>query len=202
MQRNAASGGLIAGVDEAGRGPLAGPVVASAVILDAKTKIKGLKDSKLLSETEREALFKEIRCKAIAWSVAKASVREIDDINILQASLLAMQRAVHYLKIPPQVVLVDGNFCPSTNYPTLAIIKGDQFVPAISAASIVAKVLRDRLMKMFDKKYPAYGFAQHKGYSTLAHKEALEQHGPCRIHRKSFAPVTECLEAIPAAFRE
>lgn len=180
---------LIAGVDEAGRGPLAGPVIAAAVILNPKKRIKGLADSKLLVESDRENLFQEIREKALAWSVAKATVSEIDQLNILQASLLAMQRAVLYLKTFPQLVLIDGNQTPDLIYPSLAIVRGDQFVPAISAASIVAKVLRDRLMKMLDKKYPHYGFARHKGYSTIAHKKALEQYGPCRIHRKTFAPI-------------
>lgn len=183
---------LIAGVDEAGRGPLAGPVVAAAVILDPQKPILGLTDSKLLTEKTRERLFLEIRNKALAWSVRRATVTEIDQINILQATFLAMQRAVHALKLGPHYVLVDGNKCPSFPCEAEAIIKGDQTEPAISAASIVAKVLRDRLMHLLDKKYPQYGFAQHKGYATILHIETLKLYGPCRIHRKSFAPVAEC----------
>jgi len=184
-----ASKHLIAGVDEAGRGPLAGPVVAAAVILDPRRPIKGLADSKQLSAKQRESLFQEIRQQALAWSVARATVLEIDEINILQASLLAMQRAVHRLNIAPQSALIDGNKCPLLNCPAEAIIGGDATQPAISAASIVAKVLRDRLMVMLDRKYPQYGFAQHKGYSTAMHVQALQQHGPCRVHRMTFAPV-------------
>jgi ribonuclease HII len=182
---------LIAGVDEAGRGPLAGSVVAAAVILDPKRPIAGLADSKTLTQKQREKLFQEIRQRALAWSVARATVKEIDEINILQASLLAMQRAVNGLKSKPHHVLVDGNICPELIYPTQAIIKGDATEPAISAASIVAKVLRDRMMVMLDKRYPQYGFARHKGYSTAAHLEALKLYGPSRVHRYSFAPVRE-----------
>lgn len=185
---------LIAGVDEAGRGPLAGPVIAAAVILNPKKPIPGLTDSKQLSEKKRDALFLKIREQALAWSVARATVAEIDTINILQASLLAMQRAVAGLKIPPQLVLVDGNKCPLFPCEARAIIRGDETEEAISAASIVAKVLRDRLMVFLDKKYPQYGLAQHKGYSTAHHMQALRTHGPSRIHRLTFAPVTECLE--------
>lgn len=181
--------GLIAGIDEAGRGPLAGPVIAAAVILDPQQPIAGLADSKLLSGKNREKLFAEIRQKAIAWAIGRASVAEIDHINILQATLLAMQRAVKALKIVPQLALVDGNQRPKLVCPTQTIIKGDQLEPAISAASIVAKVVRDRFMQVLDKKYPVYGFAQHKGYGTAMHLEALEQHGPVRVHRRSFAPV-------------
>jgi ribonuclease HII len=184
---------LIAGIDEAGRGPLAGPVVAAAVILDPARPILGLADSKVLSPKNREILFQQIRQNALAWSVARATVAEIDHLNILHASLLAMQRAVAGLKILPELALVDGHICPS--FPCLArpIIRGDATEPSISAASIVAKVLRDRLMTMLDKKYPSYGFAQHKGYPTPQHLKALRQHGPSRIHRRSFAPVTEQL---------
>lgn len=182
---------LIAGVDEAGRGPLAGPVIAAAVILNPRRPIKGLNDSKLLTEKQRDELFLQIRKKALAWSVARARVREIDSINILQASLLAMQRAVASLKIMPQRVIVDGNFCPVFPCPAEALIKGDQLEPAISAASIVAKVLRDKLMKYLDKKYPEYGFANNKGYSTEFHINALRRVGPCRIHRFSFSPVAQ-----------
>ncbi len=184
---------LIAGVDEAGRGPLAGPVVAAAVILDPARPIKGLADSKALTEKQRRRLFDEIRVHALAWSVARATVTEIDQINILQASLLAMQRAVARLSIAPQYALVDGNICPSFACDARAIIKGDQTEPAISAASIVAKVLRDRLMLLLDKKYPHYGFARHKGYGTAQHVQALRLHGASRVHRRSFAPVADCL---------
>lgn len=180
---------LIAGVDEAGRGPLAGPVVAAAVILNPKKPIQGLADSKKLSAIEREELFKEIRQHSLAWSVARGRVAEIDSINILQATLLAMQRAVDRLKLAPHLVLVDGNHCPSFGYPAKAIIRGDDLEPAISAASIVAKVLRDRLMLLMEKWYPGYGFAKHKGYGTKFHKEALQKQGPCRIHRRFFGPV-------------
>lgn len=185
---------LVAGVDEAGRGPLAGPVIAAAVILDPRHPIEGLADSKKLSERQRESLFQQIRQHAIAWSAARATVAEIDQINILQASLLAMKRAVGRLKILPERILVDGNQCPpALTCPAETIIGGDALEPAISAASIVAKVLRDRIMRMLDGKYPVYGFAKHKGYPTAAHVEALQFHGPCRIHRRSFAPVAACL---------
>lgn len=179
----------IAGVDEAGRGPLAGPVIAAAVILDPHKPIAGLDDSKKLTAKARERLFHEIRQHALAWAVARATVVEIDQINILQASLLAMQRAVHRLKIQPDLALIDGNICPVLPCKTVAIIGGDASEPAISAASIVAKVLRDRIMCMLDRKYPAYGFAMHKGYGTAVHMEALRVHGPCRVHRMSFAPI-------------
>jgi ribonuclease HII len=180
---------IIAGVDEAGRGPLAGPVVAAAVILNPKRPIEGLADSKQLTEKQREALFLEIREHALAWAVARGRVREIDSVNILQATFLAMQRAVSRLKIVPQLILVDGNQCPAFPCEARAIVDGDALEPAISAASIVAKVLRDRYMAMLDRKYPQYGFAQHKGYSTQQHMAALQSHGACRIHRQSFAPV-------------
>lgn len=180
---------LIAGIDEAGRGPLAGPVVAAAVILNPKKNIKGLMDSKKLTEIQRENLFIKIRQHALAWSVARGTVNEIDTINILQATFLAMQRAIAKLRIIPNLALVDGHICPKFPCEARAIIKGDESEPVISAASIVAKVLRDRLMIMLDKKYPAYGFAQHKGYATSRHIEVLGKLGPVRIHRKSFAPV-------------
>ncbi|TAK77288.1 MAG: ribonuclease HII [Gammaproteobacteria bacterium] len=186
-------GHLIAGVDEAGRGPLAGPVIAAAVILDPRQPIDGLADSKKLSEKQREKLFHLIRERALAWSAARATVGEIDHINILQASLLAMQRAVVRLKIQPQLALIDGNRCPILPCQAQAIIQGDALEPSISAASIVAKVIRDRIMLMLDKKYPHYGLAKHKGYPTAQHVEAIRQHGPCRIHRRSFAPVAACL---------
>ncbi|OGT41373.1 MAG: ribonuclease HII [Gammaproteobacteria bacterium RIFCSPHIGHO2_12_FULL_37_34] len=182
---------LISGVDEAGRGPLAGPVVAAAVILNPSHPIDGLKDSKQLSASQRCILFSQIRKHTLAWAVASASVTEIDELNILQATLLAMQRAVTKLKISPKRILVDGNQCPTFPCEAKAIIRGDDSVPAISAASIVAKVVRDRWMVMLDKHYPAYGFAQHKGYTTLQHIKALRLHGPCRIHRKYFARVSE-----------
>jgi ribonuclease HII len=184
---------LIAGVDEAGRGPLAGPVIAAAVILHPKQPIEGLTDSKLLSEKQRERLFHIIREKALAWSVARATVTEIDSINILQASLLAMQRAAAKLSVAPQLILVDGNISPVFGCESRAIIKGDQTEAAISAASIVAKVLRDRIMRLLDMKYPQYGFAKHKGYPTAQHMQALQLHGVSRVHRRSFAPVAERL---------
>lgn len=185
---------LIAGVDEAGRGPLAGPVIAAAVVLNPAKPIKGLMDSKMLTANQREQLFEMIRTRAMAWSVARGTVNEIDTINILQASLLAMQRAVAKLSIMPELILVDGNICPTFSCKASAIIRGDELEPAISAASIVAKVLRDRYMKMLDRKYPNYGFAQHKGYATAKHLAVLKTHGPTRIHRRSFSPVSAQLE--------
>jgi ribonuclease HII len=184
---------LIAGVDEAGRGPLAGPVIAAAVILNPNHPIPGLADSKKLTEKQRENLFNEIRVHSLAWAAARATVKEIDTINILQASLLAMQRAVAKLGIQPQLALVDGNICPAFSCQGKAIIRGDESEPAISAASIVAKVLRDRIMRFLDKKYPHYGFAQHKGYGTALHIKALREHGASRAHRRSFAPVGELI---------
>lgn len=181
---------LIAGVDEAGRGPLAGPVIAAAVILNPARPIAGLADSKTLSETRREQLAAAIRTHALAWALGRADVAEIDRINILQASLLAMRRAVENLRLTPSQVLVDGNQCPSgLACPCQAIIKGDATVPAISAASILAKVARDAELRELHDRYPAYGFARHKGYPTLAHREALRRFGPCPEHRRSFAPV-------------
>ena len=185
---------LIAGVDEVGRGPLAGPVVTAAVILDPDRPISGLADSKVLSEARREALFDEIREKAQAWAIGRAEVEEIDDINILQATLLAMQRAVAALPLPPQHVLVDGNRCPALPCSAEAIIKGDGRVPVISAASILAKVTRDREMVELDRCYPGYGLAGHKGYPTKAHMAALVELGVSPIHRRSFAPVRRLLE--------
>jgi ribonuclease HII len=184
---------LIAGVDEAGRGPLAGPVVAAAVILNPARPILGLADSKKLSDKQREKLFIDIRQHALAWSVARATVVEIDELNILQATFVAMQRAIKNLKMTPQLALIDGNMCPALPCEARAIVRGDALEPAISAASIVAKVLRDRLMLMLDKKYPHYGLAKHKGYPTAQHMQALRSHGVSRIHRKTFAPVAECL---------
>ncbi len=182
-------GTLIAGVDEAGRGPLAGPVVAAAVILDPQNPITGLKDSKKISVNKREQLFTVIQQHALAWAIAQAEVAEIDEINILQASLLAMRRAVAQLTIQPTKVLVDGNTDPQLSITTETVIKGDQKIAAISAASILAKVFRDRLMITYHQQYPDYGFNQHKGYPTAAHMNALIQFGVTPIHRRSFAPV-------------
>ncbi len=187
---------LIAGVDEAGRGPLAGPVVAAAVILDDLHPIKGLNDSKVLSPARREKLFDEIRAKALCCSIAQASVEEIDRLNILQATMLAMQRAVEGLRLKPSKVLVDGNRLPVLDVLAEAIVKGDATVPAISAASILAKVTRDRWCAELDAQYPQYGFAGHKGYGTAEHLAALRSHGACPQHRKSFRPVTEVLEVL------
>jgi ribonuclease HII len=184
---------VISGVDEAGRGPLAGPVIAAAVILDDQHPIQGLMDSKKLSEKRRDELYDDIINHSLAWAVGRASVEEIDEINILQASLLAMRRAVTNLSMAPDLALIDGNFCPKLNCKAQAIIRGDQTEPAISAASIIAKVTRDREMILLDKKYPGYGFAQHKGYGTAAHLNALESLGVCDIHRRSFAPVAKVL---------
>ena len=185
---------LIAGVDEAGRGPLAGPVIAAAVILDEAERITGLADSKTLSEPRREQLAQVIRDKALDCSIGRADHLEIDRLNILNASLLAMQRAICGLSIEPARVLVDGNRCPDIDYPVIAIIKGDRTEACISAASILAKVSRDREMREMDRKYPGYGFARHKGYPTREHVLALSENGPCPIHRRSFAPVQRCLE--------
>lgn len=180
---------LIAGVDEAGRGPLAGPVIAAAVILNPNNKIKGLADSKKLTKLRRESLFEEIQVKALAWAVGRAEVAEIDKLNILQATLLAMQRAVAALCVQPNKVLVDGNCCPVLDYPVEAIVGGDEKISAISAASIVAKVTRDHEMVELAELYPGYQFAKHKGYPTGEHVAILKKLGPCLIHRRSFAPV-------------
>lgn len=188
---------FICGVDEAGRGPLAGPVCAAAVILDAARPISGLADSKKLSELQRNRLAVLIRERALAWAVAYADVAEIDLINILQATLLAMRRAVLALDIQPQQVLVDGLYCPQTGIPSQAIVKGDSKVAAISAASILAKVSRDALMLELHEQYPYYGFATHKGYPTAAHLVALREHGVSAVHRKSFRPVRELLSSHP-----
>ena len=185
--------GLVAGVDEAGRGPLAGPVVAAAVILDDLNPIKGLADSKTLTALRREKLFDEIRAKALCCSIAEASVEEIERLNILQATLLAMRRAVEGLRLKPFKVLVDGNRLPVLDMLAEAIVKGDSLIPAISAASILAKVHRDRWCAELDLQYPQYGFAQHKGYGTAQHLMALAAHGACPQHRKTFRPVTEVL---------
>ena len=185
--------GLMAGVDEAGRGPLMGPVVAAAVILDDLNPIKGLADSKKLTPLRREKLYDEIRAKALCCSIAIATAQEIDALNILQATMLAMKRAVEGLRLKPHKVLVDGNRLPTLVILAEAIVKGDALVPAISAASILAKVYRDRWCADYDLEYPQYGFASHKGYGTSAHLAALREHGACPQHRRSFAPVTEVL---------
>lgn len=185
--------GLVAGVDEAGRGPLAGPVVAAAVILDDLRPIAGLADSKKLTAARREALFDEIRAKALCCSIAEASVEEIDELNILQATMLAMRRAVMGLRLKPVLVLVDGNRIPVLDMQAEAIVKGDALVQAISAASILAKVHRDRWCERLDAQYPQYGFAGHKGYGTPAHLSALQAHGACPEHRRSFSPVAQVL---------
>jgi ribonuclease HII len=185
--------GLVAGVDEAGRGPLMGPVVAAAVILDELNPIMGLADSKKLTALRREKLYDEIRAKALCCSIALATVEEIDSLNILQATLLAMKRAVEGLRLKPNKVLVDGNRLPTLVILSEAIVGGDALVPAISAASILAKVHRDRWCAEFHLEYPQYGFADHKGYGTAEHLAALREHGACPQHRKSFAPVAEVL---------
>jgi ribonuclease HII len=187
--------GLIAGVDEAGRGPLAGPVVAAAVMLDELNPIKGLNDSKKLGARTRERLFDEIRAKALCCCIAQASVEEIDRLNILQATLLAMSRAVEGLRLKPHKVLVDGNRLPVLKVAAEAIVKGDAKVKAISAASILAKVHRDRLCMALHEQHPQYGFDGHKGYPTPAHLAALREHGACAQHRRSFAPVRDLLRA-------
>jgi ribonuclease HII len=189
---------LLAGVDEAGRGPLAGPVVAAAVILDDLAPIRGLADSKALTALRRDRLYDEVRAKALCVSVAEASVEEIDRLNILQATMLAMRRAVEGLRLPAQRVLVDGNRVPVLRVPAEAIVKGDAKVPAISAASIIAKVYRDRLCAELHERWPQYGFDAHKGYPTPVHLAALRLHGPCEAHRRSFAPVREFANAPQA----
>jgi ribonuclease HII len=185
--------GLVAGVDEAGRGPLAGPVVAAAVMLDELQPIRGLNDSKRLSARKRERLFDEIRAKALCCSIAQASVEEIDALNILQATLLAMRRAVDGLRLKPHRVLVDGNRAPLLSVPAQAIVRGDATVKVISAASILAKVHRDRLCLALHEQHPQYGFDEHKGYPTPQHLAALRAHGACAHHRRTFAPVREVL---------
>ena len=186
--------GLVAGVDEAGRGPLMGPVVAAAVILDDLNPIKGLADSKVLTALRRDKLYDEIRAKALCFSIAQATVEEIDEINILQATMLAMKRAVEGLRLKPSKVLVDGNRIPTLAIVAEAIVGGDALVPAISAASILAKVWRDRWCQEFHLAYPQYGFATHKGYGTAEHLAALRAHGACPQHRRSFRPVAEVLK--------
>ncbi|MFP3373001.1 MULTISPECIES: ribonuclease HII [unclassified Pseudomonas] len=186
---------LVAGVDEVGRGPLCGAVVTAAVILDPARPILGLNDSKKLTEAKREALFDEICEKALSFCIARAEVEEIDRLNILQATMLAMQRAVQGLHITPKLALIDGNRCPKLAVPASPVIKGDSQVPAIAAASILAKVTRDREMSAFELIYPGYGMGGHKGYPTPVHLEALARLGPTPIHRRSFAPVRAALEA-------
>lgn len=186
---------LIAGVDEVGRGPLVGAVVTAAVILDPTKPIAGLADSKKLSEKKRDALYPEIIEKALAWSLGRAEPHEIDELNILHATMLAMQRAVAGLHITPDYVLIDGNRCPKLAMPSQAVVKGDSKVAEISAASILAKVTRDREMVELDERFPEYGFAQHKGYPTAYHLEKLALHGATEFHRCSFAPVKRALES-------
>lgn len=190
---------LVAGVDEVGRGPLAGAVVAAAVILDPAHKIEGLDDSKKISEKKRGALSEEIRQTALAWAIGRVEVEDIDRINILQASLLAMSRAIEGLPVTPEFVFVDGNRLPSTEISSEAVVKGDHYIPAISAASILAKVYRDDEMIAMDERFPGYGFAQHKGYPTKAHIAALNELGPLPIHRKSFGPVKLVLQQMREA---
>lgn len=187
---------LLAGVDEVGRGPLVGDVVTAAVILDPARPIAGLADSKKLNEKKREYLFWEIQEKAMCWSIARATPVEIDTLNILQASLLAMKRAVEQLKIQPEYVLVDGNKLPRWHYPSEPVVKGDARVSAISAASIIAKVQRDREMAVLEAQYPGYGFADHKGYPTARHIEALQRLGITPLHRRSYAPVARVIAAM------
>lgn len=179
----------VAGVDEVGRGPLAGPVVTAAVILDPDNPIEGLADSKKLSEKRREHIAEEIKTKALAWAIGRAEVEEIDNINILQATMQAMSRAVQYLSVVPDFILVDGNRCPEFDCPSEAVIKGDEIVEEISAASILAKVTRDNEMKEMDEMYPGYGLAKHKGYPTKMHIQAITDLGITPIHRRSFGPV-------------
>ncbi|MFJ3447760.1 ribonuclease HII [Pseudomonas sichuanensis] len=186
---------LVAGVDEVGRGPLCGAVVTAAVILDPQRPILGLNDSKKLTEAKREALFDEICEKALSFCIARAEVEEIDRLNILQATMLAMQRAVEGLHVTPKLALIDGNRCPKLSVPAAPVVKGDSQVPAIAAASILAKVTRDREMSAFELLYPGYGISGHKGYPTPVHLEALARLGPTPIHRRSFAPVRAAWEA-------
>jgi ribonuclease HII len=182
---------LVAGIDEAGRGPLAGPVVAAAVILDPARLVRGLRDSKLMTAEERNRVAAEIRANSIAWATAWSDAAEIDALNILRATLLAMRRAVDALRVQPLEALVDGDHCPELHCPTRAIVKGDRDVPAISAASIIAKTTRDAMLDALDREYPMYGFARHKGYGTPEHVAALDLHGPCPAHRRSFTPVVQ-----------
>ena len=188
---------LLAGVDESGRGPLAGPVVAAAVILDPGRIIEGLADSKTLTPQSREHLAIIVQQRALSWGLGRAGIEEIDRLNVLQATMLAMQRAVAALSVVPKHALIDGNHCPPLECLTTAVIKGDTKVAAISAASILAKVARDIEMRELDTLYPVYGFAKHKGYPTRAHLKALREHGPCPCHRRSFAPVRKLMGDNP-----
>ena len=188
--------GLVCGVDEAGRGPLAGPVVAAAVILDPARPIAGLNDSKKLSEKKRDALAVEIREKALAWCVAEASVEEIDRLNILHATMLAMQRAVAGLAIRPELAMIDGNRCPPLEVPAEAVVQGDGKIASIAAASILAKTVRDAGMLVLHERYPHYGFDRHMGYPTAAHCAALVEHGASPVHRRSFGPVARQLSLL------
>lgn len=188
--------GLVAGIDEAGRGPLAGPVVAGSVILNTEMKISGLADSKKLTAKKREILYEEIKQKAYAWGLGYASAEEIDEINIHQATLLAMRRAYVAMNVEAIHVYVDGLYCPNIHVPCTAVVKGDQLVAEISAASILAKVTRDTEMEVHHKELPQYGFNQHKGYPTAKHIAALQEHGPCKLHRKSYKPVKDVLAAL------
>ncbi|MEE8118952.1 MAG: ribonuclease HII [Gammaproteobacteria bacterium] len=190
------TGAHVAGVDEVGRGPLAGPVVAAAVIFAGENDVAGLRDSKKLSERQRASLNKLIRAKALALGIGSSSPEEVDQLNVLEASMLAMQRAVACLTVRPQRVLVDGNRCPQLAMPVDAVVGGDNSIAVISAASIVAKVWRDELMTRMERVYPGYGFARHKGYPTPEHIEALERLGPCKIHRKSYAPVKRIMVVL------
>ncbi|KAF1055792.1 MAG: Ribonuclease HII [Burkholderia gladioli] len=189
-------GEIVCGVDEAGRGPLAGPVVAATVILDPARSIAGLDDSKALSAKKREALYAEIVAHSLAWCVASASVEEIDTINILHATMLAMRRAVEGLSVAPTLAKIDGNRCPTLTIRSEAIVGGDALVPSISAASIIAKVTRDRLLVELHANFPLYGFDVHAGYGTPKHLAALREHGPCEHHRRSFAPVRAALDIV------
>ena len=199
--RRSATARLVAGVDEAGRGPLAGPVVAAAVILDPTVRIVGLVDSKQLSARRREELDLEIRERATGCAVARVDVEVIESINILKATMQAMREAVARLDPTPEEVLVDGNRCPVLPYPVRSVVKGDRSVAAISAASILAKVARDREMIEMDRRYPVYGFARHKGYGTRAHRDALARFGPSPVHRLSFAPVKAAVRDAPGRSR-
>jgi ribonuclease HII len=201
MTKKAIDDSLIAGVDEVGRGPLVGDVVTAAVILDADKPIEGLADSKKLSEKKRYLLFDEITRKALSWSIGRASPAEIDELNILHATMLAMERAVDGLSIKPSFVKVDGNRCPNWSYHSESIVKGDSLIAEISAASIIAKVTRDEEMKELHKNYPDYGFNKHKGYPTKEHMAMLEKHGPLHVHRFSFKPVSMALERHQGVIR-
>lgn len=195
--KNNDAGIIIVGVDEVGRGPLCGPVIAAAVILNPARPIEGLNDSKKLSEKRREELFGVICDNALAWSLGRADVAEIDELNILHATMLAMQRAVEDLSVKPELAYIDGNRCPKLSCRAEAIVKGDSRVPEIAAASIIAKVTRDREMLVMDQDWPGYGIAQHKGYPTKLHLESLRKRGPAPIHRRSFKPVRKLLDSDP-----